>query len=119
MLHSLYLYRTFERKKENSSASNILPSTQQYNRSISATLLPAVAAFDKKPHIRQNIIFLKYKKKKRRRGHATYIQPSARHAHYYLFNFFPRTIKEWNLIPSTISAESYSNFCNYLLSRNF
>lgn len=64
MLHSLYLYRTFERKKENSSSSNILPSTQQYNRSISATLLPAVAAFDKKPHIRQNMYFLKDKKKR-------------------------------------------------------
>ena len=32
-----------------------------------------------------------------------------------LFSFFPRTIKDWSLIPSTIKAERYSSFCNYLI----
>ena len=32
-----------------------------------------------------------------------------------LFNFFPSAIKDWSLIPSTIRAERYSNFCNYLI----
>ena len=33
-----------------------------------------------------------------------------------LFSFFPRTIKDWSLIPSTIRAERYSSFCNLALS---
>ena len=36
-----------------------------------------------------------------------------------LFSFFPRTIKDWSLIPSTIRAERYSSFCNYNLMYNF
>ena len=40
--------KTFEGEKENSSASNVLPSWQQRNRFTSFTLQPAVAAFDKK-----------------------------------------------------------------------
>ena len=30
------------------------------------------------------------------------------------FLFFPGTIKDWNLIPSTIRAGSYLSFLNYL-----
>ena len=59
-IHCTYTEPLKERRK-----IHRLPSTQQYNRSISATLLPAVAAFDKKPHIWQNIFFFLNTKKKR------------------------------------------------------
>lgn len=78
--------RNIKGRKENSSSS-ISPSSQQRYGFTSFILQPAVATFDKKP-------LDEYKKP-------------------YAF-FFPRTINDWNLIPSMIRAESYSNFCNYL-----
>lgn len=62
MLRSLYLLK--KERKLIYSASNIFQSTQQYNRSTSSILLPAVAAFDKKLHVKQNIFFKKYKRRR-------------------------------------------------------
>ena len=32
---------------------------------------------------------------------------------YYVFSFFPKTINDWYLIPTTIRTVSYSKFCDY------
>ena len=40
------------------------------------------------------------------KSRATHIQPNARHD-FYLLSFFPRTIKDWNLIPSTKVIEIF------------
>lgn len=49
------------------------------------------------------------------RSQLTYIRPCTCDD-YCLSSFFPRTIKNWNLIPPAIRAENYSNFCNCLSS---
>ena len=43
----------------------------------------------------------------------TYIQLRARHD-YYLYSFFPRTIKDWNCLPIETRAQSYPAFCAQL-----
>ena len=59
------------------------------------------------------------------RSHSTHIQPNARHD-FYLLSFFPRTIKDWNLIPFTkvieifvitlamILSSSYISYCLFM-----
>ena len=41
-----------------------------------------------------------------RRSRSTHIQPNSRHD-FYLLSFFPRTVKDWNLIPSTKVIEIF------------
>ena len=40
------------------------------------------------------------------RSHSTHIQPNACHD-FYLLSFFPRTVKDWNLIPFTKVIEIF------------
>lgn len=52
------------------------------------------------------------------RSHSTHIQPNARHD-FYLLSFFPRTIKDWNLIPFTKVIEIFVITLAMILSSSY
>ena len=45
----------------------------------------------------------------------SFIQPSCNND-YYLYSFFPRTIRDWNSLPSNIISTKYSSFKDHCSS---